>query len=241
MMNNNIVKRYDVILIKDPREILLLRGVGCKWRKCTFCDYHLDSNPNKKENFILNKIAIDQVTGQFGKLEIVNSGSVVDLDDDTINYIISKCEKKHIYTVIFESHWIHRYELKRIKEYFKKFGITVKFKAGVETFNIPFREQYLNKGFKNASPQDIAAYFDQVNLLQGLPNQTSQSMENDINIGLENFERVCVNIMQKNTTSISPSINVVNEFIKNVMPKFIRNKRVDILLKNTDFGIGEKL
>ena len=111
----------------------------------------------------------------------------------------------------------------------------------METFNIPFREQYLNKGFKNASPQDIAAYFDQVNLLQGLPNQTSQSMENDINIGLENFERVCVNIMQKNTTSISPSINVVNEFIKNVMPKFIRNKRVDILLKNTDFGIGEKL
>ena len=68
-------------------------------------------------------MAIDQVTGQFGKLEIVNSGSVVDLDDDTINYIISKCEKKHIYTVIFESHWIHRYELKRIKEYFKNLSL----------------------------------------------------------------------------------------------------------------------
>ena len=34
--------RYSVITEKNPREIVMLRGSGCKWRRCRFCDYHLD-------------------------------------------------------------------------------------------------------------------------------------------------------------------------------------------------------
>ena len=36
--------RYSVIEDKNPREIVMLVGDGCKWRKCRFCDYHLDSS-----------------------------------------------------------------------------------------------------------------------------------------------------------------------------------------------------
>ena len=31
--------RYSVIKEKNPREIVMLVGDGCKWRKCRFCDY----------------------------------------------------------------------------------------------------------------------------------------------------------------------------------------------------------
>lgn len=85
--------RYSIIDNKNPREIVLLRGVGCAWRGCTFCDYHLDSSPKKQENFLLNKTVLDNVTGIYNHLEIINSGSFTELDNDTLNYIVDVCKK----------------------------------------------------------------------------------------------------------------------------------------------------
>lgn len=79
------MERYSVIQEKNPREIVLLRGSGCKWRKCTFCDYHLDFCLDEDKNYELNKIELAKVTGKYGKLEIINSGSFVDLDQETID------------------------------------------------------------------------------------------------------------------------------------------------------------
>ena len=55
--------RYSILHEKNPREIVLLRGTGCRWRKCTFCDYHLDSSPDEAENWRLNQEVLQQVTG----------------------------------------------------------------------------------------------------------------------------------------------------------------------------------
>ena len=55
--------RYSVIREKNPREILLLRGSGCKWRRCTFCDYHLDFSRDEDANFLLNQKELTKVTG----------------------------------------------------------------------------------------------------------------------------------------------------------------------------------
>ena len=63
-------------------------------------------------------------------------------------------------------------------------------------------------------------------------------MRRDIETGLSYFERVCVNIMVENSTSIKPDPGVIEVFQKDVMPLFIHNPRVDILLHNTDFGVG---
>lgn len=46
--------RYSVITEKNPREIVLLRGNGCKWKRCRFCDYHMDFSKNEQDNAILN-------------------------------------------------------------------------------------------------------------------------------------------------------------------------------------------
>ena len=44
--------RYAVIEEKNPREIVMLRGLGCTWRRCRFCDYHLDSANFLPEGFL---------------------------------------------------------------------------------------------------------------------------------------------------------------------------------------------
>ncbi len=230
--------RYSIIHEKNPREIVLLRGRGCVWRRCRFCDYHLDFSRDEKANFALNRTQLEQVTGLYGTLEAINSGSFVDLDHDTLSLIEQVCQKRQIHQVHFECHWMHREEIPRFRQRFEQLGITLKLKIGVETFDSLFRESYLDKGIDTDSPAEIAAYFDEACLLQGLPGQTAESMERDIETGLAYFERVCINIMQKNTKSIQPDPEVIAAFAARLYPKYIHNNRVDILMENTDFGVG---
>lgn len=74
----------------------------------------------------------------------------------------------------------------------------------------------------------------------GLGGQTEVSMKKDIETGLAHFDRVCVNIMEENTTPIKPDPNVIETFINKISPLYIDNPRVDILIHNTDFGVGGK-
>ena len=94
--------RYSIIKGKCPREIVMLVGNGCKWRKCRFCDYHLDSSPDKEFNYKINKAELEKVTGMFGELEVINSGSFVDLDGNTIKMIKDICVNKKIKKIHFE-------------------------------------------------------------------------------------------------------------------------------------------
>lgn len=236
--DNSSLERYSIITEKNPREITLLRGNGCKWLKCRFCNYHLDRCPDEEQNFILNKEVLDRVSGIYAKLKVINSGSFVDLDTKTMNYIITKCKEKNISEIHFECHYMHKDSVEDLRRLFDTNGIKAKIKIGVETFDSLFRESYLVKGIDTDSPAEIAKYFDEVCLLQGIPGQTSESMINDIETGLKYFERVCVNIMVDNGMPIHPDPRVIKNFIENVYPLYINNNRVDILLNNTDFGVG---
>lgn len=233
-----MLNRYSVITEKNPREIVLLRGIGCKWRKCRFCDYHLDFSTNEEENFLINKSELDKITGIFRKLEIVNSGSFTELDNKTMLYIQNVCLDKKIKELHFESHWSYRDKIPELKRVFSDIGITVKTKIGVETFDYIFRESYLDKGIDTESAEEIASYFDEVCLLQGIPGQTASDMLKDIEIGLKYFERVCINIMTDNSKPIKSDKRVIHEFMRVVYPIYKHNGRVDILLDNTDFGVG---
>lgn len=230
--------RYSIITEKNPREIVMLRGSGCVWKRCRFCDYHLDKSSDEAANFTLNREQLLQITGQYHKLEVINSGSFVDLNADTINMIESICLVKGITEIHFECHWMHRDAIPAFRERFLKKGITLKLKIGVETFDSLFRESYLVKGIDTDNPVDIAKYFDEVCLLQGIPGQTVESMEHDIETGLKHFERVCVNIMVENRMPIKPDPRVIALFREHLYPRYIDNPRVDILMENTDFGVG---
>ena len=58
------MNRYSVISEGGfPREFLLLQGTGCRWRQCSFCDYHSDAGPDP---FSVNKPVLEQVEALAG-------------------------------------------------------------------------------------------------------------------------------------------------------------------------------
>ena len=232
------MQRYSVIEDKKKREIVLLRGSGCVHKKCIFCDYYLDSCKDEALNFALNKEVLDQVSGEYGELEAINSGSVFELDKNTLDYIKKICKEKGIKTLHFEAHYLYRKRIPKLREEFKDFD--VKMRIGVETFDYHLREDILCKGIAESNPQVIAQGFDEVNLLFGLSGQSVESMERDMELALENFARVYVNIMCDNTTAVKPDKEVIGKFMQYIYPKYVGDSRVDILINNTDFGVGEE-
>lgn len=232
------MERYSIIKEKNPREIVLLRGRGCSWRRCRFCDYHLDFCTDEQANYALNRRELAKVTGIYQRLEVINSGSFSDLDQNTMQLIKEICISKGMKEIHFECHWRDRQAIKALRASFAALNILVKVKIGVETFDALFRESYLDKGITAADPAEIAADFDECCLLFGLPGQNRETMERDIETGLTHFERVCINIMVENGKPIKPDPAVIEVFIKELYPKYMENSRVDILLENTDFGVG---
>lgn len=231
------MERYSVIKEKNPREIVLLRGRGCVYKKCTFCDYHTDCCSNDDENYQLNHSVLSRVTGAFGNLEVINSGSVFELDSRTLGEIKHLCKEKGIKTIHFESHYIYNSKISSLRQEFD--GFDLKMKLGLETFDYDFREKVLDKGIKEREPAVIAGNFDEANFLFGINGQSVQSMKNDIELGLKLFERICINIMCSNSTDVKPDSDVIKVFLDKLYPVYKDNDRVDILINNTDFGVGD--
>lgn len=231
------MERYSIIKEKNPREIVLLRGKGCVYKKCTFCDYHKDYCKNDEENYLLNSSVLKKVTGIYGDLEVINSGSVFELDGKTLELIKSICKEKGISTIHFESHYLYRNHIDELRKEFSDF--TLKMKLGLESFDYNLRENVLLKGIDEKEPEIISRHFDEANLLFGIEGQTLSSMQNDIELGLKYFERLCVNIMCDNSTDIKPDKSVIREFTEKLYPLYKDDSRIDILINNTDFGVGD--
>lgn len=236
-MENNLI-RYSVIADKNPREIVLLRGRGCRYRRCAFCDYHLDASADEAANFALNRDVLARVTGEHGRLEVINSGSFCELDDRTMDEIERVCRARGITQIHFECHYLYRAAIPALRARFATAGVTVKVKQGVETFDHTLREDVLHKGIAPEDPAAIAKGFDEVCLLFGLTGQTVESMRRDVEIGLRHFERVCVNVMTENSTAVRPDGAVIRQFYAQVYPLLREDPRVDVLLHNEDFGVG---
>lgn len=232
------MQRYSVIETKNPREIVLLRGRGCRYKRCTFCDYHEDASNDEAANLVVNREALSMVTGRYGVLEVINSGSFCELDNSTLSLIVDTCRERNIKTIHFECHWLYRNYIPELRERFEKIGVNVKIKTGIETFDADYRENIMKKGVRESSPEVLSKDFNECCLLFGLPGQTTESMLLDVETGLKYFERVCVNIMVANSASLQPDEAVKQKFLQEVYPLYKENPRVDILLENTDFGVG---
>lgn len=232
-----VMERYSTITEKRKREIVLLRGKGCVYKKCTFCDYHLDKCGDSRSNLELNRKVLENVTGEYGELEVINSGSVFELDKNTLSLIRSICQNKGISVIHFESHYLYKDRIPALRKDFSDFSL--KMKLGLETFDYELRENVLKKGIPEAEPKIISENFDEANFLFGITGQSAASMENDIETGLLYFERICVNLMCPNSTSVTPDKKVLEAFMNELYPKYRDNERIDILINNTDFGVGD--
>ena len=227
------MERYALISTKMPREFVLLQGTGCRWKKCTFCDYHEDVSEHP---FQVNAPILRQVTGQYGVLDVINSGSALELDEDTLSLIKEVVKEKHIHTLWFEAHYMYR---KKLADFARQFApAQVKFRCGVETFDAELRDSWKKGIPSSVTPEDIARYFHGVCLLCCTQGESKEHIIKDIDIAKKHFEYFSVNVFCNNTTSVQQDAELASWFAREVYPRIKDEEGIEVLMENTDLGVG---
>lgn len=227
--------RYNEIKNKNQREIVLLKGFPCIWGKCSFCDYTLDNDVNEEEMNKLNFEVLENVTGKYKVLEVINSGSCFELPKKTLDKIKEVIKKQGIQKLFLESHWCYRNRLDEMREFF---GIEIIFKIGVESFDYNFRNNFLNKNAKFKTVEELKSYFDSPCMMVGIKGQTKEMIDKDIEIVLNNFKHATINVFVDNTSKIKRDNNLVRWF-KEKYAFLDENDYIEVLYNNTDFGVGD--
>ena len=225
--------RYSLIHTKMPREFVLLQGAGCKWKKCTFCDYHEDVSSTP---FAINEPVLRQVTGQYGVLDVINSGSAMELDSETIALIKEVVREKQIHTLWFEAHYMYRKKLKAFAKQFE--GVSVKFRCGVETFDVELRDKWKKGIPSSVTPEDVAKYFQGVCLLCCTQGESKEHIMKDIEIAKKHFEYFSVNVFCNNSTPVKQDPELAHWFAREVHPRIKDVEGIEVLMENTDLGVG---
>lgn len=233
------MERYSIIRDKMPREFVLLQGTGCRWRRCEFCDYHSDVSDDP---FEVNRQVLEQVTGEYGVLDVINSGSAFELDDRTIEMLQRIIVEKNIHTLWCEMHWMYRNRLEqfaqRILDGVSNSQLSIKFRCGIETFDEELRKRW-NKGVPEAvTAEDVARYFQGVCLLCCTEGETRKRIVRDIELARKHFEYFSVNVFCNNTTKIKRDQALVDWFVSEVYPTIKDDPRIEVLIDNTDLGVG---
>ncbi|MCH3963555.1 MAG: hypothetical protein LKE46_04735 [Clostridium sp.] len=241
------LKRYGQVSKRLPREVILLRGSGCSWGNCIFCDYHMDQASSALRNHELNHKVLEKVTGKYGVLQVMNSGSASELDTVTVFELVRLCREKNIKQLIMESHVKYEDDIKLFREQFAP--VELKFIVGAESFDIDYRENILKKGIGNRKVSDFDN-FDWVNLLFGMEGQRIERLEEDVGLALKYFERVTINIFCENTTEVKRDNELVEKFYNSRLFKNLQDtyyNRVEVLDDidercNADLdGVGGKI
>ena len=227
------MERYALIHTVLPREFVLLQGTGCRWKRCTFCDYHGDLSDDP---FAVNREVLAQVQGVYGVLDVINSGSAMELDPLTIKMIKEVVKEKKIHTLWFEAHYMYKNQLSKFAEQFE--GVEVKFRCGIESFDAALRSQW-EKGVKDdVMPEDVANYFQGVCLLCCTEGDSQERILRDIALAKAYFEYASVNVFCENSTAVKRDEELVKWFVDAVYPQLQQSDKIEILLENTDLGVG---
>lgn len=227
--------RYSEITNKNQREIVLLKAFPCKWGKCSFCDYILDNSKYEEEINKLNFEVLENITGKYKVLEVINSGSCFEIPKATLLKIKEIIKEKKIERLFLESHWIYRNKIQEMRDFFE---IPITFKIGVETFDYDFRNGYLNKNARFENVKELKKYFDSPCIMVGIKGQTKEMIDNDMEIVLNNFDHATINVFVNNTSKVKRDQELVDWFEQKY--KFlIENPKIEVLFNNTDFGVGD--
>ena len=227
------MERYALIHTVLPREFVLLQGTGCRWKRCTFCDYHGDVS---NEPYAVNREVLAQVQGVYGVLDVINSGSAMELDPLTINMIKEVVKEKEIHTLWFEAHYMYKNQLSKFAEQFE--GVEVKFRCGIESFDAALRSQW-KKGVKDdVMPEDVANYFQGVCLLCCTEGDSQERILRDIALAKAYFEYASVNVFCENSTAVKRDEELVKWFVDVVYPQLQQSDKIEVLVENTDLGVG---
>ena len=224
--------RYSTIDEGMKREFLLLQGKGCAWRKCTFCDYYLDSS---SDPFVINEPVLDMVSGKYGVLDIINSGSAMELDERTLEKIAVTVREKKISDLWFEAHWMYRHSLAGFAE---QFDCRVHYRIGVETFNPDLRLKWKKGIGRDVTAEEIRRYFDGICLLAGVKGQTLEDIKTSVETAERLFDYYSVNLFCPNSSQEERDDELADAFIREIVPSLRKSRKAEILIDNTDLGVG---
>ena len=227
------MQRYSLIHTKLPREFVLLQGTGCRWRQCTFCDYHDDVS---SDPYAVNRPVLEQVTGVYGVLDVINSGSVLELDAQTIAHIQRVVRERGIHTLWFEAHYMYRHRLAPFAALFE--GVTVKFRCGIETFDGALRTQWKKGVPAEVTAEEVARYFQGVCLLCCTEGESRERIWDDIDTARRYFEYFSVNLFCNNGTPLRRDEALAAWFIEEAYPTLRDEENIEVLIGNTDLGVG---
>ncbi|ERT68072.1 MAG: radical SAM protein [Cetobacterium somerae] len=231
--------RYSKIENKNKREIVLLKSFPCKYGKCKFCNYIEDNSTDELEIDKVNLETLQEVTGEFGALEVINSGSVFELPIKTLERIREVVHNKNIKLLYFEIYYGYKNRLDEIREFFK--GIDIRFRMGMETFDNNFRINSYGKNFKidTLEIEELSKKLYSVCLLICVKGQTKEMIKKDIELGLKYFKSITVNIFINNGTEVERDEELVKWFVENYN-QLQEDPRVELLIDNKDLGVFEQ-
>lgn len=229
------MQRYSIIHDKLPREVLLLKSFPCIYGKCTFCNYILDNSVSLVEIEDANDKVIAQITGQYGVIEVLNSGSVFELPPSILTQIKAKIDEVGIHTIYFETYYGYRKRLNEMRAYFS--NQEVRYRIGIETFDDEFRERVLNKPFPTDDIMQLADDFYACCLLICIQGQTKEQILNDIKLARDHFKVITINVFIENDTPVKRDDELVKWFINDVYPSLKNEPQIEILLDNKDLGV----
>ena len=231
--------RYSKIENKNKREIVLLKSFPCKYGKCKFCNYIEDNSTDELEIDKVNLETLQEVTGEFGALEVINSGSVFELPIKTLERIREVVYDKNIKLLYFEIYYGYKNRLDEIREFFK--GVDIRFRMGMETFDNNFRINSYGKNFKIDTPEieELSKKLYSVCLLICVKGQTKEMIKKDIELGLKYFKSITVNIFINNGTEVERDEELVKWFVENYN-QLQEDPRVELLIDNKDLGVFEQ-
>lgn len=231
--------RYNKISDKHEREIVLLKSFPCRYGKCSFCNYIEDNSTSEEEINSVNFEVLKEITGEYGVLEVINSGSVFELPSDTLAQIKKIVKEKNIKTLYFEIYYGYIKRLNEIREYFD--DIEIRFRMGMETFDDDFRINSYNKNFRmnNEMLTLMSKELYSVCLLVCTKGQTKEMIEKDIEMGLKYFKAITINIFIDNGTKVKRDNELVKWFISKYS-HLTKDDRVELLIDNKDLGVFEQ-
>jgi hypothetical protein len=227
--------RYGRYTGQHPREVVLLKGLPCVWSRCTFCDY-IDDNTTDVDQ--IRRVADEElakVTGEFGRLQVINSGSIQELPMFLRQRLRDLMREKNIREFWTESYWAYRRDFAATRDFF---GVETHLFLGVETFDDHVRNVILNKSMHWSGPDEVAAATDSICLMIGIRGQTQDMIRRDIDILRAKFRYGIINLFTENRLSAGLMDEAIKAWFREEYGWLEREPNLNVLWHNTDFGVG---
>lgn len=236
--------RYNKVEGKHQREIVLLKSFPCRYGKCAFCNYIEDNSTNEKEINEVNLEVLKEITGEYGVLEVINSGSVFEIPQETLKEIKKVVVEKKIKVLYFEIYYGYIKRVDEIRKFFTEGNpnnLEIRFRMGLETFDDDYRINVYKKNFSLDEKilELMKKELYSVCLLVCTKGQTKEMIDRDIELGLKYFRAITINIFIDNGTVVKRDEELVKWFV-NKYQHLTNDDRVELLINNKDLGVFEQ-